>query len=55
MMKNRAFKTWNGVKLYYTAGYTSGGVPYGVTCEENETEGISKEKDNDFLDGDLPF
>jgi len=55
--------------FYYIAGYTPGGVPFGITWKEYERDikedkdkedevnySIEEEKnDNDFLDGDIPF
>jgi hypothetical protein len=44
--------------FYYIAGYTSGGAPYGLTWEENETEDEDYSPDNILdtcEDDDLPF
>ena len=58
------FETWNGIKFYYIAGYTSGGAPYGITLEEYKRDikkdsGDTKEENHKetgtFLDGDIPF
>jgi hypothetical protein len=55
------FNTWQDSDYYFIAGYTSGGVPYGITWEEYEREykedeefddSSSNDEDNDF---DLPF
>jgi len=63
-----SFNTWQDSDFYFIAGYTSGGVPYGITWEEYEREykededGIELEEDNDSSsynwdneDFDLPF
>ena len=50
--------------FYYIAGYTSGGVPYGITWEEyekdhkekNEDKNKNKKKINiDYFEDDIPF
>jgi len=55
------FNTWQDSDYYFIAGYTSGGVPYGITWEEYERkykedeefdDSISNDEDNDF---DVPF
>ncbi|MFW6281165.1 MAG: hypothetical protein ACOC2I_04885, partial [Halanaerobium sp.] len=48
-----SFNTWQDRDFYFIAGYTSGGVPYGITWEEYEREykededSIELEEDND--------
>ena len=41
---------WQDDRFYFIAGYTSGGVPYGVTWEEMGLEPYENEFDDDILD-----
>ena len=57
------FYTWQDSDYYFIAGYTSGGVPYGITWEEyereyKEDEDGNQDKNNSSIsndDIDLPF
>lgn len=40
--------------FYFIAGYTSGGVPYGITWEQARKDGLIEEDDEDY-DEELPF
>ncbi|WP_078811084.1 hypothetical protein [Selenihalanaerobacter shriftii] len=57
--------SWQNAKFYFIAGYTSNGVPYGITWEEYEEKYSETNQDdtsddsqdnlnNDFFD-DVPF
>ncbi|MGM0500582.1 MAG: hypothetical protein ACQERL_10310 [Bacillota bacterium] len=56
------FNTWQDSDYYFIAGYTSGGVPYGITWEEykreyreDEEEINSSSRNYDKDDFDVPF
>ena len=40
--------------FYFIAGYTSGGVPYGITWEQARKDGLIEEDDEDY-DEELPY
>ena len=61
---------WQDSNFYFIAGYTSGGAPYGITCEayeidikednDDKKDDMNNKKDEinvdyDFLNGDIPF
>lgn len=60
-LKTREFDDWQNADYYFIAGYTSGGVPYGITWEEYEREYREDEEENncsinfDKDDFDVPF
>lgn len=68
--KKTELEPWQDENFYYIAGYTSGGVPFGITWEEYERDikedndkqdevkkNIEEKKNDsqDFLDWDIPF
>ena len=61
-LETREFDDWQNADYYFIAGYTSGGVPYGITWEEyereyreDEEEINSSSRNYDKDDFDVPF
>lgn len=69
-IKKTKLESWQNENFYYIAGYTLGGVPFGITWEEyeryikedndkqDEVNYNIEDKNNDncdFFDGDIPF
>ncbi|MGL4819508.1 MAG: hypothetical protein ACRC5C_05970 [Bacilli bacterium] len=41
--------------FYFIAGYTSGGIPFGITWEEAKEEGLIEDNVPEIEDERLPF
>lgn len=61
-LETREFDDWQNADYYFIVGYTSGGVPYGITWEEyereyreDEEEINSSSRNYDKDDFDVPF
>lgn len=46
--ETREYDDWQNAYYYFIAGYTSGGVPYGITWEEYEREYKKDEEENNI-------